>query len=86
MTPLIIDVREPYEFEDGHVEGAINIPPQELLAGAPDLDQIDRSTPIIVYCRTGARSNTSKHILTNMGFANITNGVNKEHVERMIRR
>jgi phage shock protein E len=83
-TPLIIDVREPYEFDGGHVDGAINIPPQDLMAGAPELDHIDKDTPIIVYCRTGSRSNVSKIILQGMGFTHITNGINKDHVEKLL--
>ena len=41
MKRLIIDVREPYEYESGHVEGAINIPPSKLLEGASELDNIE---------------------------------------------
>ena len=37
MDRLIIDVREPEEYARGHVDGAINIPPSELIAGAEKL-------------------------------------------------
>ena len=42
MNQLIIDVREPSEFAEGHVEGAVNIPPAELMAGAPQLQSVPK--------------------------------------------
>jgi phage shock protein E len=86
MTPLIIDVREPFEFQSGHVQGALNIPPSELLAGAKELDRLNHDTPIIVYCRTGSRSNTARYILESRGFTSITNGISKDHVEKLLMR
>lgn len=37
MNRIIIDVREPIEYKMGHVKGAINIPPSQLMAGAKQL-------------------------------------------------
>ena len=79
---LIIDVREPYEFARGHVDGAINLPPAALMAGAKALDGIDKDTKIVLYCMSGARSNASMHYLRQMGFTNLTNGINQFQVER----
>lgn len=81
MDAIIIDVREPEEFVHGHVRGALNIPPAELMAGATALENAPKQTPLIVYCRTGSRSNVAMHILKQAGFTNITNGINKEQVE-----
>ncbi|CAN5328610.1 hypothetical protein BH10BAC4_BH10BAC4_14520 [soil metagenome] len=81
MTYTVIDVREPFEYESGHVDGAINIPPSELMNGAKALDSISKDSQIIVYCRTGSRSNASMHILKSLGFSNTINGINKEQVE-----
>lgn len=78
---LIIDVREPFEYERGHVQGSINIPPSGLMAGAPELADVPRDTQIILYCHTGSRSAVSKNILERMGFTNLTNGINKDFVE-----
>lgn len=80
--PVIIDVREPFEYGSGHVDGAINVPPAELLAGAPALKNIDKNTTLIVYCLSGSRSNASIQILKQMGFTNLINGVNAERVEK----
>lgn len=80
MTRLIIDVREPTEYASGHVEGAINIPPADLMAGAKQLQDVPKDTEIILYCVSGSRSNVSANILQSMGYTNLTNGINKEHV------
>ncbi len=82
MSPIIIDVREPYEYSSGHVDGALNIPPVELMAGMPkELATTPKDAEIVLYCRTGARSNTSIMLLQQLGFTNLVNGINKDHVE-----
>lgn len=79
---VCIDVREPYEFQTGHVKNAINIPPSELLSGAPQLKAIDKNCELIVYCKTGSRSKVSIQILQQMGFTNLVNGINADHVTK----
>lgn len=82
MKPLIIDVREPAEYFIGHIEGSINIPPSELLAGAKALIDIPKDTPIILYCRSGSRSQVAINLLRQQGFSNLTNGINQQNVEK----
>lgn len=81
MNPVVIDVREPYEFAGGHVTGALNIPPDALMRGAKELQGVPKDAQIIVYCRTGSRSNVAMHILQQLGYKNTTNGINKDQVE-----
>lgn len=81
MNPIFIDVRESYEFSAGHVKGAINIPTGDLMNGAEALNNIPKDAPIIVYCRSGGRSNMAMKILRQQGFSDITNGINQEQVE-----
>ena len=81
MPKVIIDVREPAEFATGHVNGAVNVPPSQLLAGSKLLKGVSKDTEIILYCRSGNRSNVAKNILNQLGFTNVTNGINKGHVE-----
>jgi len=83
MKPVIVDVREPFEYKMGHVKGALNIPPSELLAGARKLAEVEKDAPIVLYCRTGTRANASMHILRDMGYTNLTNGLTKQRVEAM---
>lgn len=81
MEYTVLDVREPEEYNSGHVLGAINIPPSQLLSGAEQLSEVPKDSHIIVYCRTGSRSNVAMNILNSLGFTNITNGINKDQVE-----
>lgn len=81
MNTVFIDVREPFEFKMGHVKGAINLPPDALMNGAQALQDVAKDTPIVVYCRTGSRSNVAMQILAQLGYTNIVNGINKQHVE-----
>lgn len=46
MDRIFIDVREPFEFARGHVAGAINIPPAELMRGAKALDNVPKDTEL----------------------------------------
>ncbi len=81
MNRIIIDVREPEEFALGHVEGAINVPPAKLLGDIEELKDIPKKTRIILYCRTGNRSNVAMQILQTKGYINLVNGINQDHVE-----
>jgi phage shock protein E len=81
MQRLFIDVREPEEYAGSHVNGALNIPPAQLLEGAKELDDIPKDTEIVLYCVSGSRSNVSINILKDLGFKNLTNGINQAHVK-----
>ncbi|TAL14619.1 rhodanese-like domain-containing protein [Patescibacteria group bacterium] len=81
MKPIIVDVREPFEYMMGHVKGALNIPPSDLMAGAKKLADVDKDTPLVLYCHTGSRSNVGIQILRDLGYTNLTNGINKQQVE-----
>ena len=81
MSYIVIDVREPDEYASGHVAGSINIPPSEMMTGSEKLRSIPKDADIILYCRTGSRSNVSKNIMQQMGYSNLINGINKQQVE-----
>lgn len=86
MNTIIIDTREPVEYNDSHVDGAINIPPAMFMQAElpPQLATLAKDQEIIVYCRSGARSNTVSHILQSAGFTNIINGVNEGRVRVLL--
>jgi rhodanese-related sulfurtransferase len=65
---VILDVRTVVEFENGHLEGAINIPVEELSMRLSELNQKDE---LLVYCRTGNRSTTAVGILRENGYDQI---------------
>ena len=64
---IILDVRTLQEFEEGHIDGAILIPIDEIEQLAPEMIP-DKSQTILVYCRVGNRSNRAALILAQMGF------------------
>jgi molybdopterin/thiamine biosynthesis adenylyltransferase/rhodanese-related sulfurtransferase len=69
---MLLDVREPVEWDAGHIEGAIHLPQarvgREATAALPD-----REAPIVVYCHTGVRSYYASIVLGQLGYANVTN-------------
>ena len=65
---VILDVRTVSEYEDGHIEGAVNIPVQELSAR---LDELSNEDELLVYCRIGNRSAQAVDILQDVGFTEI---------------
>ena len=64
-TIQILDVREPEEWADGHIPGAVHIPLGSLPARINELDQ---NQPVVVVCRSGVRSLTGAEILLKAGF------------------
>ena len=63
---LLLDVRTPAEFCDGHLTHAVNVPMQELPARIADVRPTSR--PVVVYCRSGGRSAMAKAVLTRAGY------------------
>lgn len=63
---LLLDVRTPGEYADGHLPGATNLPLQELEARVSELGPNSRG--VVVYCRSGARSAAATTILRSHGF------------------
>lgn len=74
---LLIDVREPEEFVQGHLEGAINVPRGVLEfrtdANYPGVVEklTDKTAKIILYCRSGGRSALAAQSLTKMGYQSV---------------
>jgi len=70
QNPIIVDVREPYEFRAGHIPGAINLPLGSLTELA-NIQLPDKAALIYLYCRSGARSQTGAMQLVRLGYANL---------------
>ena len=67
---IILDVRRPDEFAEGHIPGAINVPNEEL--GTAEIAKLpDKSQLILVYCRSGRRSKEASEKLVKLGYTNI---------------
>ena len=67
---VLIDVREPYEWNVGHIESAQHIPMQQI---PRRLDEIPREAEVIMICRSGSRSAQVQHYLQQQGFTNVKN-------------
>jgi len=66
----VLDVRQPTEYENGHIPGAHLIPLSELQAR---LEELDKDKKTLVYCRSGNRSRSGSEILLTAGFREVLN-------------
>ena len=66
--PLVIDVREPREFKQGHIMEAKSIPLVQLLI---DTAQIPKDRNVVFVCRGGRRSTRATYLLSKQGFNNV---------------
>lgn len=66
---VLLDVRTPGEFAAGHIDGALNIPVDEL---PRRLDEVGaRDKPVVVYCRSGRRSAQAAGMMRQQGFQSV---------------
>lgn len=79
---VLIDVRTSVEFDRSHLIGAINIP-MSLIYEISEPDY-SLTKPLLVYCQSGTRSESAKHLLINRGY-DVTNigGITnyQEHIQ-----
>jgi rhodanese-related sulfurtransferase len=66
---FVLDVREPSEWAEAHIPGATLIPLGELEAR---VSEVPAGQPVLVYCRSGNRSQTGRDILLKAGFTQVT--------------
>ncbi|MNU66248.1 Thiosulfate sulfurtransferase PspE precursor [compost metagenome] len=76
----LVDVRTPGEFSSGSVKGAVNIPLDKI---AGQLAKLNDKQQIVVFCKSGGRSNQAKSILERNGFQNVINGGTWQQVNRI---
>jgi rhodanese-related sulfurtransferase len=67
---VVIDVREAWEYEEGHIPGATLIPLNMLAAR---LDEVPREGPVVLVCRSDNRSGQAQRFLIQQGFDNVSN-------------
>jgi len=68
--PLLLDVREPWEFDKARIEGATLLP----MRSVPDrLQELDPERETVVICHHGIRSRMVGHFLESQGFSNVIN-------------
>lgn len=67
-TYTLLDVRQPFEYEEGHLPGATLLPLPDL---ADSLGELDAGKPLLVYCAVGGRSRMAAQLLANQGFQEV---------------
>ncbi|MBU2947583.1 rhodanese-like domain-containing protein [Zobellia uliginosa] len=69
---ILVDVRTPQEFIDGHLDNAVNINWFDANF-IKSFDTIDKSRPVYVYCKMGGRSAKAAHVLDSLGYSMVVN-------------
>lgn len=69
---VILDVRTPSEFQQGHLEGAVNI---DVTASSfeSEISRLDKNATYVLYCRSGSRSSSATNIMARNEFPNLYN-------------
>jgi phage shock protein E len=65
---LLLDVRTEEEYREGHIPGSVNLPYDGIGKGKPDFPKDDL---VIVYCRSGRRSEIAAETLKALGFSDV---------------
>ena len=68
----LLDVRTPFEFQEGHIRGALNLDVYNA-SFVDEVRKLDTSRPLFVYCRSGNRSYTVAQALPQLGFTEVYN-------------
>lgn len=68
---VLLDVRTPEEYREGHIPGSKNVPLQSIDKVTVMIN--NKATPIFVHCLSGARSRQAAAILQQMGYTNVKN-------------
>jgi len=63
----ILDVREPYEWDAGHIEGSVHVPLAQVMAGQ-EQGRLDAGRPVVIVCKSGNRSELAALMLQARGF------------------
>jgi phage shock protein E len=66
----LIDVRSSFEYNQGALNGAVNMPIESFQYHA---ESIDKTKPVLLYCRSGMRSGAAKQFLETLGFDSVFN-------------
>lgn len=68
--PVLLDVRTQSEYNDGHIQNAINIPHDQILK-EPQLLSAYKDSQVVVFCRSGVRAGKVIEMLEGLGFKKI---------------
>jgi phage shock protein E len=71
-NPIVVDVRAPQEYAEGHIWQATNIAYQSPNF-SEEISKLNKNFTIIVYCQSGYRSNLARKVMEDMGFKYVIN-------------
>ena len=71
---FIIDVRTVEEFSTGHIDGAINLPVEQIAQQISSVKGLKPGSTVLVYCRSGRRSAAAVQILQQRGYTRVLDG------------
>ena len=82
---VVIDVRTPQEFQSGHVEGALNLPHDSI---GQDIfkTKVAKDDHVILYCRSGRRSELALGTLKGLGFSRVENYGGLEQAQKRLQK
>lgn len=68
---VVVDVRTPQEFRNGHIPGALNVPLSEVPSRGEEVLATARGRMVVLYCRSGRRAGIAEPILADHGVREI---------------
>lgn len=71
-APILIDVRTPKEYAEGHIAGSTMIDYQDA-SFDDEIAKLDKDQTYLIYCRSGGRSGNAVHKMIGLGFTDVTN-------------
>ena len=81
---ILIDVRSVPEFESGHIDGAVNIPLNEIANKIAEVVP-DKTSPINLVCLSGIRAGQAANILTEMGYKKVANVGTQKNARKLLK-
>lgn len=70
QNQTIVDIRTPQEYRQGHLKNAVNINLYDR-AFSEEVNKLDKSKPIFIYCRSGNRTSSASKKMVNLGFEQV---------------
>ena len=67
----LVDVRSLSEYEEGHIEGALNFNVMDRKKFMKQIETLDKNSPVYLYCKSGVRSKNAAELLKLEGFVEI---------------
>ena len=70
QNQTIVDIRTPQEYKQGHLKNAVNINLFDR-SFLEEIDKLDKSEPVFIYCRSGNRTSSASKKMKNLGFEQV---------------